>query len=606
VTGASVVLAAAAFAWGTTRRAPAAEPAHWPLALEADFKSNTGFPVKPSPDGSKLVYVGRALREQGGGTEWQVQLWVKPRGSDGAIPIPGTADAWNFTFSPDGQWIAFVQGRQLKKVPVAGGAGVTLADSVGEAPGIAWLNDGTLIYVADDGHTLRRVSDAGGASTVLFRADSAAGVREPVALPGGKAILYIASPPIGQSASIANLWVRDLATGTSRHLRDRVVKADYLPTGQLVFASAGGTLYAAPFSVSKLALTGEPIPVADSVKITGFGRDALYDVSPAAGGTLVMRRGASQTRGDDFTMVWVDRAGHEQPADSAWRFNLGGWGQGNVGWALSPDGKRIVIGLATESGDDIWVKQLPAGPATRVTFDSVIVYRPRWSADGRRVTYVRGDALYETSADGTGKPRLLLSSPDQVFEGAWSADGRWIVARTRGGPAARLNRDIVGLHVGDTAARPLVASKYDESGFALSPDGKWIAYESDETGREEIYVRPFPNTDGGKWQVSTSGGVSPLWARNSHELFFVSGAREMTAVAIGSAPPFGQPRPLFRLSQDYHGADAHDPDFYTPFDIGPDGRFLMAKRVRSATVNDEPLILVDNWFTELRRKTARR
>jgi serine/threonine-protein kinase len=281
---------------------------------------------------------------------------------------------------------------------------------------------------------------------------------------------------------------------------------------------------------------------------------------------------------------------------------------GIAGWALSPDGSRLAISLGGQSGDGIWVKELPAGPLSRVTLDSAPAFRPRWLPGGRELSYIArssaGLELRKVAADGTGRAELLVRSPRLLYEGALSPDGRWIVVRTAGG-VGRQGRDLIGYRVGDTTAVPLIANPaFDESAFAISLDGRWIAYESDETGRREVYVRPFPATDAGKWQASTNGGMAPLWARNGRELFFVDAARRMTAVSVAGVaePHFGERRGLFTLSPEIY---LDDNTYYTPFDVGPDGRFIMARRVRSDG-EAPPLIVVENWFTELRQKLRQR
>jgi serine/threonine-protein kinase len=217
--------------------------------------------------------------------------------------------------------------------------------------------------------------------------------------------------------------------------------------------------------------------------------------------------------------------------------------------------------------------------------------------------------LYKRAADGTGVDALVLKLPEPgVYEGVWSPDGEWIVLRAGGTVLQAGGRDIMALHVGvDTVPRPLIASpSYDESAIALSPDGRWIAYESDETGSPEVFVRPFPNADGGRWQVSSGGGRSPLWAKSGRELFFVNRTRDMVVVSItsGAAPDIGTPRPLFHLRDEIYLADREN---YTPHDIHPDGqRFILARRVQIPGTAVQPIVVVENWFTELRERTRKR
>ena len=330
---------------------------------------------------------------------------------------------------------------------------------------------------------------------------------------------------------------------------------------------------------------------------------AQLDVSLT--GTLVMLRGALN-RSDRHLLWLVDRAGRDTPVDMGGPLQL--TPLGNAGWALSPDGGRLAISLADEVTSAVWVKQLPAGPLSRVTFDSGAAgftsLRPRWLPGGRALTYVtstgEGVELRRIPADGTGSSEVLVRNVRGVFEGVVSPDGQWIVVRESAG-VGRTGRDIMGYRVGDTTAVPLMANPaYEESAFAISPDGRWIAYESDETGRREVYVRPFPNTSDGKWQASTSGGMAPLWARNGRELFFVNGARQMIAVTVagGTEPRFGERRALFTLTP---GDYLDENTYYTPFDVGPDGRFIMARRIRPEG-DAPPLIVTEHWFTELRRR----
>ncbi|MEO8227363.1 MAG: protein kinase [Gemmatimonadota bacterium] len=556
------------------------------------------YRATPSPDGSLLIFVGRVPGQM---SDANFQLWLKHRDRFDAEPVPGTTGAWNATFSPDSRSVAFIGGGRLFTIGVGGGTPVELADSAAPAqPGIAWLDDGTIVFAKRGGKALLRVPSGGGAAETVYR--SAETIFEPAPLPGARAVL--AGTCADATCSSANLVAVDLRAGTSSVIIRGVGYGHYVSSGHLIFVRDQAA-FAAPFDARSRRLTGAPVVIVDTVGFTtgsfGIARPTA-EIAASDAGTLVYRRGGAQATGGQYEMVWVDRSGSATPIDMGGNLKIDPGG-GNPGWALSPDGRRLAIGLATASGGDIWVKELPNGPMSRVTFDTMPDMRPRWLPDGRRLTFVadrHGYELHEVSADGTGAETVLARHPHGIFEGAVSPDGKWIVARTRGGLGHQA-RDIVGFHPGDTTAVPLIASAaFDESAFRLSPDGRWIAYESDETGRREIYVRPFPNTDDGKWQASTQGGSAPLWAPDGRELFFVDAERRMTSMAFtpGGPPTLGARRVLFPLSGRLYLAES---DYYAPYDISPDGRrFLMARLIEADSTEVLPLMVVDNWVTELR------
>jgi eukaryotic-like serine/threonine-protein kinase len=362
----------------------------------------------------------------------------------------------------------------------------------------------------------------------------------------------------------------------------------------------------------KAVIRGQPVPVLDSVRMLG-GMLPLFSVS--ATGTMVVRPGTT-SGGPVYEMVWVDRAGRETAVDPAWKFRMAVYGA-NIGWSLSPDGSRVAIGLNTDAGDDIWVKRLPAGELSRVSFDSASDFRPRWMPDGRSLSFIstrggsmggaNGARLFRRPADGTGGDSLLLRLDQPVYEAAWSRDGKWLVLRMGGTINQVGNRDISAIRPGvDSAPVPILASQqFDESAAALSPDGRWIAYQSNEAGQQDVYLRPFPGVDAGKRQVSTSGGVAPVWAPNGRELFYVNRNRDMMVVTVGPGPELtvGDPKVLFHLGERLYMTQAEN---YTPFDIGPDGqRFMMARRVVDASAAQVPLVVTENWFTELKARMKR-
>jgi serine/threonine-protein kinase len=396
------------------------------------------------------------------------------------------------------------------------------------------------------------------------------------------------------------LHALDLRDGSTRLVQQGATRGLYAGTGHVLFVRPDGALFAVRFDADRLEPQGAPVPVQDSVSIVD-GSIPLLALS--AEGTLLHRVGATGSLLARFQLVWVDRNGSESPVDTAWSFRHVVFG-GNAGWALSPDGSRVAIGLSTPAGDNLWVKRLPAGPAVRVTFDSGAEFRPRWLADGRSLLFSSNRAtpgLYRRPADGTGEDELVL--PGQIFEGQLSRDGQWLLARAGGQVNQVGGRDIGALRIGvDTALAPLVATPFDESEIALSPDGRWLAYVSDETGRPEVFIRPFPDVGSAKHQVSTTGGASPLWSHDGRELFFLDAGRVMRVAAVspGAALRMGEPRALFRLGEDIYPQGR---EYYTPYDLSPDGRrFLMARRVRTAEAPEAPLLVTLNWFEELSRR----
>ena len=272
------------------------------------------------------------------------------------------------------------------------------------------------------------------------------------------------------------------------------------------------------------------------------------------------------------------------------------------GWSLAPDGSRLAISMFGEtSSSDVWVKELDRGPVSRLTFSESQDFRPRWTPDGRAVTFSsdRGGnfQVYQRRADGTGTDSLLLASQLQAYEAQVSRDGRWMVMRAG---QTENGRDIVALRVGqDTAPRPLLAGAYDEEALALSPDGRWLAYVSNETGRREVFVRPFPEVDSGKWQISTTGGLSPVWAHSGRELFFLDGKGDLVSQAVQPGASFtrGAQQVLFSM------AGYREVGNYHSFDVAPDDkRFLMVRMRRGAETEAQVLVVVENWIEEVKRR----
>ena len=575
------LLAIGAAAWGWLGRPPR-PGASWQYISFGDAPVvTTQFPaLSLSPDGATLVVKDDIQN---------ARLWIKRRGELNAVPVPGTERASNPAFSPDGEWVAFLADGRLKKIRPGGGAAITLADSAA-APfgGAAWLDDGTLIYVGPNGNDLFQVDAAGGPSRIALRDPALAGLGlgSPAPLPGSRGVLFTVC---NSGCVTMSVHLLDLRTGQRRVLLDDVVTAWYLPTGHLLYVRRDGAALLAPFDLDRLEIVGAAVPVLEGV----FVNTGLTQLAWSPAGTLVYLRGTGATERE---MVRVSRDGAAVPIDTAW---YGGFNS----FALSPEGRRLAVGVGLASGAlGVWIKQLDRGPFTRLTFGGQD-RRPAWSPDAQVVAFLRdslnSSSVFARRADGSTPDRLLARLDRQVQEVTWSPDGRWIVMRTDNGGAGA--GDIVGVRAGgDTTPVSLVASEFTELHPAVSPDGHWLAYASNESGTNEVYVRPFPTTTGGRWQVSNGGGAQPRWSPDTRELFFLNGEGRLVAAQVRAAPAFevAELRPLFDASG--FTIDA----FHQSFDVLPGGRGFAFMRLRqsSQTPTTAPVVQVDNWFADVRAR----
>ena len=487
-------------------------------------------------------------------------------------------------FGPDGARVGFVSGGgEIKIVSLSGGPPITITDEEVGSDGATWSDDGHIYY---DGLTqggtngLRRVRAAGGAAVELVSTvDTASGESDhirPSALPGGEGVIFILLR--GASLEATDIAVLDMRTGEHRVLV-RGVGARYAASGHLVYVTADGNLLAAPFDLGRMELSGDAVSLSDGIAVRTVG---AVDLALSAEGTLLYLTGTQTAAPEEI--VWVDRAGRMTPVDPGWVGNF-------QTVALSPDGDRLAVAIFEGTGTHIWVKQLPAGPLTRLTFEGQYNGRAAWSPDGRSITFVsdrgRSHDLMRKRADGSAVAEVVLDLDRQVWEGHFSSSGAWLVYRL-------LPRDIYAISMtGDTVE--LVTSQFEERAPALSPDERWLAYISDESGRYQVYVRPFPEAGEAKWQVSTAGGFTPRWAPDGRTLYYRSAAGEMIAVDLPPSSTFvpGERRVLFQLT-DIVGAESS-------WDVTPDGeRFVM---IRSRGLgSDSELVMVENFFTELNER----
>jgi serine/threonine-protein kinase len=315
--------------------------------------------------------------------------------------------------------------------------------------------------------------------------------------------------------------------------------------GYLVYLRSDGAVLAAPFDQDHFKLTGPAVPLFEGVMTKPFGSADLA-ISPT--GTLAYVPGLVSTSGGVAELVFVTREGAVAPLNPPTSFNP----SANLSLSLSPDGHRVALDVLGAASPDIWVKQLPAGPFSRLTFDSVGAVRPRWTPDGRSVLYlsaqIRGrGSVWRRRADGSAPAEPVWQvAGGSVAEASLSRDSQWLIYRVN----TDSSRDIHAVRLDrDTTPIPLLTGRFNEQGAALSPDGRWLAYTSDESGRDEIYVRPFPNTAAGRWQVSTAGGFATRWAHSGRELFYESPTGDFMAVPVAPGPTFnpGAPQRLFPL-----------------------------------------------------------
>jgi serine/threonine-protein kinase len=584
----AVALAATAAAlWGWLRPAPAPTVNRFSLFLPPEEAllpvTGSGNRVAISADGKRLVYVGPA--ERGG------RLWLREHDQLRSTPITGTENAGSPFFSPDGRHVGFlIRGTTLRTVSLDGGPVLTLSDSVNSTGG-DWGVDGNIYIEVDSG--IARMKSSGGAPEVIYNMlkRQEVGAEWPVLLPGARAMVF-RTRRANQAATDFQIVAMKLPDGEPKVIM-RGVYARYSPTGHLLVATAEGKLVAVPFDPDELKATGTPIGLLEGIGVEGNGFSINLRLSE--NGTLVYTTGGAT---GSRRPVWVSREGVESPVDPAWQ------PQGPINnFALSPDGKALAVDVDQNGVSGVWVKQLPAGPYSRLTFGDTGNMRPTWSADGRSVVYLgevgnNGGTPALRRADGTGGTRTLLPRKRAWGQALATRDGRWLVVRSSIFEPGK--GDIFGVRMGDSALVPLANSAATEGDAAVSPDGRWLAYTSDESGQFEIYVRPFPDAASARWQVSAAGGTDPVWSRNGRELFYLGGQNEMMSVAVspGVAFSISPPQRLFSTAP------------YTPippvpsFDVSPDGkRFLMLRETTPTDRNE--LIVVQNWVEEMRERARR-
>jgi serine/threonine protein kinase/Tol biopolymer transport system component len=532
--------------WAPWRTIPAVAPLRLSTELGADVTLTTspaggpGASLALSPDGTLLVFVAHK-------TAAGSQLYIRRLGQLQATPLSGTDGARDPFFSPEGQWIAFFAGGQLKKISVTGGAAVSLCATTNNDRGGAWGEDGTIVFTTSSG--------GGGVASALLRVSSAGGKPEPLTtlvegevthrwpqmLPGDKAVLYTASGNL-DSYDDANIVVQTLPAGARKVLQRGGYYGRYVPSGSGSPTRAGsarglaplkrfqresghlvyvhdGTLFAAPFDLDRLEVTGQPVPALEGVTVAPSSAGAEFALSGT--GTLVYLPG--QSVGDAAPVFWMDHTGETTPLLATPK----NW----TNPSFAPDGRRLALEIFDGKEIDVWVYDLARDTLSRLTFDPASDQKPVWTPDGRRIVFgsARADKatfnLYWQQADGsTSEAQRLTDSKNQQFPASWHPSAKYL-AFYETNPQTSDDLMILPME-GDEASgwkpgKPTVflntAAVEREPMF--SPDGRWIAYQSNESGQTEVFVRPFPGP-GGRWQISAGGGSWPTWSRTRHELLY--------------------------------------------------------------------------------------
>ena len=527
------------------------------LPGEQQLVSSSRTSIAMSPDGRRLVYATTS------------GLYIREMNELTPIPIRGAEEgSAPLAFSPDGESVVYMgRGPVLQKIAATGGPPVTLTEPPdGIVQGVSWEEDGTILFSNRAG--IWRVSENGGTPQLLAARPDNAGVYSGSLLPDGRSLL-LTSGVLPETEII----VHSLETGESTVVIDRGTDARYSPTGHIVYA-VDESLMAVSFDLDELTVSGGPTPVVEQVSGTAARQ---FDFSPD--GTLVYFPDVSTT---DRNLTWVNRDGSTEA--------LGLEGDYNAP-RLSTDGERLAVIL----DDDLWIRDLDRGSMTRITRDGAS--RPVWTPDGDRIAFTSEDAkIYWAAADGNDEPELLVESEHSVHSNAWSGDGRYLLFHEH---HPETGADTWTFDIENLAARAVVATELTEDGPVFSPDGEWVAFNSSESGRQEIYAMRIDG-QGRRVQVSTDGGYRPVWGKN-WEIFYLAGLQNaqplmmtVSSAANDDELEVGNPEMLFE------GPIVGGSGPFAGYDVTPDGeRFIMTFANRAATT---PYVVVLNWFEELKEK----
>jgi eukaryotic-like serine/threonine-protein kinase len=545
-----------------------------------------------SPDGRRLAFAAT-------GSDGVSRLWVRSLDSLEARPLPGSESAEfpPFFWSFDSRYIAFQAGGELKKIDISGGAAETLCDLSGSAVGGSWNRDGVIIFGQNPGGLMRVSANGGPASplTTLDPSRKEINHSSPSFLPDGRHFIYLRRSSTPENGGV---YVGSLDAKPGEQDSKRLLATDwgpaYVPSsdpgfGQVLFVR-DGTLMAQPFDTRRLELSGEPVTVAERV---GTFIDAGF-FSTSTNGVLIYRAGGA---GAD-QLTWFDPQGR--------RLGAAGEPGTYLTVALSSDGTRAAVTRVGQNAG-LWLVDFSRGTSTRFTFGPADALTGTWSPDGSRIIFTSKSSgvydLYQKPTSGVKDQELLLKSGDTKYPTSWSRDGRFLLYRTSDSTTTKHSLWVLPLE-GDKKPFPFLRTEFDNEDGQFSPDGRWVAYVSDESGRPEIYVRTFSpdstaeaSDTGGKWLISTGGGREPRWRGDGKELYYLAPDRTLMAVEIATNPAFraGAPKALFQAPP-----QAVVTPFLQSWDLTPDGkRYLFLAPVEQTA--QTPFTVVLNWQAGLKQ-----
>jgi serine/threonine-protein kinase len=560
--------------------------------LQTPAKTSLSLVARPtvalSPDGLLLAFVAS--------TQGESRLYLRSLGDVTPRAVPGTEGASNPVFSPDGKEIAFFTSGRLKKTTLDGAVStISEAGSDGDPRGIAWLPDGTVVFASIAAGPLTQVPSTGGPARAITTLDEKKGERThrwPAALPGGKLLFTVGTLGSPDNYDRATIEALDLSTGRRQVVLESASSARYAATGHLLFIRES-VLYAVPFDVDSLTTRGTPVQVLRGVN--GDTTTGASHLTVADNGTIAYASGTALAAAN--RLVWVDRQGKTQPI---------GLPQGlYFDPRISPDGTRVAVTwqTLTAGNGDIWVSDLTRNTFTRLSFSEGAL-SPIWSADGKKIYYSsiaptgRQTTIMRRPADGSREAERVAVLDSRAYLQAVTPDEKTLLLDVQVVGPSGGKGEIMTLALGENAKpQPLVTSVFDEYGGNWSPDRRWLAYQSDESGRAEVYVRDV-SSGGGRWQISTTGGEEPHWSSDGRALYYRNESQLM-AVAVDTRTTFA-PKPPQVLFEGIYNLRS---DTGISYAVGPSGdRFLMVRLTEENATST--LTVVTNWFAELRRLTS--